>query len=339
MTVYRIVIVTRGGAKIKIRGNTSAYNDKKSYKIKFTNKVDLIQDGSVCKSKEWILLRTYGSLKTAIGFETNRMLGMRYTPQYQYVNLVINNNYRGLYILTESLEKNKGKVDISEDGYIIEADAYYWNEEHFFKTNLLDEHFGYTFKYPSSKKIDDDCVNYIKDYMLKFESSIPVGNYDKYIDVDSWALWLLVHDILGSKDAGGANIYLSKQDRSDSTKLQMPTTWDFDAIFMSDSCWASVHDNWFYFHLLYNSVNPSFKKNYCDTYKRLSSDFFHKMDVFLTSIESSRMGMALDNSRQLDSKRWDYQYKPIKEEITEIRLWFSERRKWMDVEMSSMEKQ
>ena len=237
-----------------------------------------------------MLLPSHGNLNTAIGLETNRLLGMDYTPRYQYVILVVNNNYRGLYVLTESLRKNKAKVDISKEGYIIEADAYFWNEDFYFKTNLLNEHLGYTFKYPSSKKRDTVCVNYIKEYILEFESSIASGEYDKYIDIDSWTSWLLVHDILGNRDGAGSNIYLSKTDRSDSTKLQMPTTWDFDNIYVTKEKWAAVHDSCFYYHLLFNSVNPIFKKNYCSTYKSVSSDFFQKMDRYLSSIESGSIG-------------------------------------------------
>jgi hypothetical protein len=65
-------------ARIRVRGNTSALNDKKSYKLKFSNKVDLLNRGEDDFSdKNWILLRIY-NIKSAIGLETNRLLGLPY---------------------------------------------------------------------------------------------------------------------------------------------------------------------------------------------------------------------------------------------------------------------
>ena len=314
-------------SKIRIRGNTSAYDDKKSYMIKFNKKSKLL----IGKSKKWILLRTVGDIKTIIGFETNRLLSMPYTPRYQYVNLVVNNNYRGLYVLLEPIGKNK--VGVSDNGYIIEADAYWWNEDYYFKTELLDDHFGYTFKHPSYKNADSASIAYIKDYVRKFEKSIGTGQYEHYIDVRSWVSWLMVHDILGTRDYGGSNIYLSKYDQTDSTLLQMPTTWDFDCLYKSEDLWAPIHEKGFYFQHLLNSPNTTFKDTYDAVYKEKSSVFFPKMDDYLLQLQSSHLGSSLDASLKLDAERWDYPYKPLRTIISEAREWFSERKKWMDAQL------
>lgn len=273
-------------------------------------------------------------MKYVVALETNKLLGLPYTPRYQYVNLVINNNYRGSYLLTESVNRNKHRIDVSKDGYIIEADAYWWNEDIYFKTDKVDEHFGYTFKYPKTKDIDDKSISYIKDYILEFEKSISDGRYEKYIDLDSWASWLMVHDLLGNWDGGGSNIYLSKYDNSDSTKLVMPVTWDYDAIFMMKDKWASIHDAWFYFHLLFNSANPAFAERYYTLYKEKASNYYKAIDNYILQLAVN--STSLDVSKKLDAERWDYQYKPLKDEITEVRHWFKERKNWMDSEIDKI---
>ncbi len=34
------------------------------------------------------------------------MLGLQWTPCYQYVNVVLNGDYQGLYMLAESVDRN-----------------------------------------------------------------------------------------------------------------------------------------------------------------------------------------------------------------------------------------
>ncbi len=65
------------GMTIKIRGNTSAYADKKPYKIKLQRKCDLLMrgDDNKYKDKDWLLLKD-PYLLTLAGFTISQMLGM-----------------------------------------------------------------------------------------------------------------------------------------------------------------------------------------------------------------------------------------------------------------------
>ena len=71
------------GMTIKIRGNTSAYHDKKPYKIKLQKKKDLLLRGNedVYEDKEWLLIRDQFLLTTA-GFIVSDLLGMPWTPEH-----------------------------------------------------------------------------------------------------------------------------------------------------------------------------------------------------------------------------------------------------------------
>ena len=95
------------GMTIKLRGNTSAYDVKKPYKIKLQKKFDLMFGGNeaVYKDKEWLLLRD-DYLYTTAGLLVNELVGMTWTPRHRFVNLVINDRYRGAYLLCESIKRN-----------------------------------------------------------------------------------------------------------------------------------------------------------------------------------------------------------------------------------------
>ena len=109
------------GMTIKIRGNTSAYYEKKPYKIKLQKKKDLLfrGDEATYKDKEWLLLK-YDYLLILAGFKVNEMLGLPWTPQLHFVSVVLNDRYRGLYMLCESVKRNPDcRINVDKNsGYI-----------------------------------------------------------------------------------------------------------------------------------------------------------------------------------------------------------------------------
>ena len=98
------------GATIKIRGNTSTILRAKPYKLKLEKKADLLlrNDDDKYKDKEFLLLIAYKNLfRTYVGFTLNEIIDMPYKPEIKPVNVFMNNKYRGLYYLTESVKRNK----------------------------------------------------------------------------------------------------------------------------------------------------------------------------------------------------------------------------------------
>ena len=210
----------KGGMKIKIRGNTSAYwNPKKSFKIKLEKKADLLnRNNKNYADKEWVLIDEGGDGMIAeTAFKLSEEIGMLWTPQHCYINLFINDDYRGIYMLTESVKRNtSARLNVTETGYIIEKDAYWWNEDKYLTTNTNRK---YTFKYPDSDDVTDSISNCIKLSVDNLEYSLISGNYEDYIDINSFAKWLLCHDILGDSDAAGSNIYITKYDNTNNREI------------------------------------------------------------------------------------------------------------------------
>ena len=104
---------------LKGRGNTTwGYRYKKPYQIKLDKKTDLLSSGnSANKSKTWILLANALDktlIRSALALDTAQYLGLRETPEYTYVNLYFDGEYRGLYQVTEKVQIGAGRVDISE---------------------------------------------------------------------------------------------------------------------------------------------------------------------------------------------------------------------------------
>ena len=321
------------GITIKIRGNTSAYSDKKPYKIKLQKKADLLKrnDDKKFKDKDWVLLK-YNGLKTLVGFKVNELLGMQWTPSFQFVNLMINGDYRGLYMLCESVKRDKNcRLNVDETGYIIEYDAYWWNEDVYFVSDFTNQ-MNYTFKYPDEKDITSEKIDYIKQYVKALETAIITGGaYENYMDVNSWANWLLVQDILGNGDSGGANMFITKFDNTDSSKLMMGNLWDFDSSYIMDTSWSVQHTaDVLYFPKLLANKNKIFKDTYKSNWSKVSPYLLEEMNTFLNEFGHSETAKGLDASIVLDNKRWGSTDNTISKEISISKSWFTVRMFFLD---------
>lgn len=324
----------QSGMTLKIRGNTSAYySEKKPFKLKLEKKNDLLNRGdSSYYDKNWVLLTEGDVLYTLFGNKVNELVGMPWTPAMQYLNLIVNNDYRGIYLLIEQVKRNADcRINVDKKtGYLIERDAYWWNEDLFFKTDKENKEF--TFKYPEPEDITPEQLEYITNYLNNFETAIDYGNFEEYIDLNSWASWLLAHDILGTRDSGGSNLYLTKYDNSDETLLQMSTLWDFGSIMSHKDKWSRIHtDNYFYYNRLFNNDNNSFSDVYVERYKELSAFIFERLSAFLDDFEQSSTAQAIQRSRPLEYARWgDYDNTSVQQNIEEMRQWLLQREKWMN---------
>ena len=213
------------GMKVKIRGNSSAYRTYPSYKIKLQKKANLLKGLGCKKDKEWALLNSNSSanLRTVMGKQIGLLCGIAWEPQDCYVNLVFNGKYCGDYLLSELVKRGEGRCNVAENGYIIECDPYWWNEDKgefsSFHTSHLPYSMAYTFKYPDAEDITADQWTYIRNVVLDFEDKLynkkPV---DDVFDIPSLAAWFLAHDINGSWDGCGSNIFITKYDNTPNSK-------------------------------------------------------------------------------------------------------------------------
>lgn len=111
-------------AQIKVRGNSTADPEKKPYRIKFAkkHKHDLLGNGYT--KRNWTLLANcfdHSLIRNVLTHEIGKEIGMPFNPGYQFVDLVINGNYRGTYQVSDHVEAGKNRVDVDEDtGWMIE---------------------------------------------------------------------------------------------------------------------------------------------------------------------------------------------------------------------------
>lgn len=304
------------GVRMKIRGNsTGASEGQKPYKLKLSKKFDMLFRGDEdYKEKDWNMLKistwnpgfanSESNILNVLGFALSKYVGMEWTPGYTFVNLVMNDKYMGMYYLTDAIERGDKRVDIKKSGYLIENDAYWWNEDLYFKTGHQNSVMGWTYKYPDAEDVDDAITGNIQTYINDFEDALYSGaDVDEYIDLASFAKWILVHDILSSDDAAGTNMYMYKHDYDESnpysTKLMMGPLWDFDSSFKTDAydSWSSMHSlDYFYYPQLFN--NGKFVAEYKNQWESIKPALAETVANALDSVAQA-YGGALEESMNL----------------------------------------
>lgn len=340
------------GLTIKIRGNTSAYVAKKPYKLKLQAKADLLSHTRAASDtvshadKNWILLADATSLNTKIGLKVADLLGFAWTPAYEYVDVVMNGQYRGVYLLIESIERADYRINVKKNGFIIERDTYWFTEDVYFDADAdpYNSIVKYTFKYPDPDDeiaVDDENFNYIKDYVNKAYDSLFTELYETYLDIDSFARWCLVHDILGTEDSAGSNMYISKYDKTDETKLKMETPWDFDSIYLPPTQktheFSVIHDaRIFYFPFLFENENKAFLLKYKECWNEVKNMVWNNLKCHLDEF-ASEYEEGLNTSRQVDAKLYSAGYHTVSENISTAESWFESQILWLDSAINALQ--
>ncbi len=321
------------GMTIKIRGNTSAYQARKPYKIKLQSKADLLARGNKkFNDKNWLLLNDYDMMHRN-GYWVNELIGMDWTPQSQYVNVRINNEYRGVYLLCEAVERNTDcRIDVSKNGFITELDAYWWNEDGYVPSNASPT-WNYTFKYPDYEDITPEQLKYAANAMAQFEHSVQTGMYHYYIDSETFAAWAMGHDILGTIDYGGSNMYFSKYDNTTNSKIRRPTMWDFDSSEQSADSWSNTHLH--HHGQLFKNRNTTFVRAFARLWQYTGQFVCDKMVERLYEFKQSEEAAAYDRSATATNLHWGLSLKPSAQCTLRSINWYKTRGKWLSKAMQA----
>ena len=152
------------------------------------------------------------------------------------MDVVLNGDYKGTYQLCDQIEVKKNRVDVTEmtprdnsgealtGGYLIEADAYYYDEECWFTSS---NGTGVTIKSPNADSITTAQKNYIKGRFNAMES-----DWKTSLDLNTFLRHFLVGEVSGNTDTYWST-YFYKQ-RSDNMLYTGPC-WDFDLAFDNDN--------------------------------------------------------------------------------------------------------
>lgn len=110
---------------------------KSHIEFKFDKKIPLF---GLEAAKSWILLANYLDptlIMNATAFELANRFKMKYSHHFFHVDVVLNGEYLGNYLITEHNQVGAGRVDIDKtNGFLVELDRYYDEEPIILKANF-----------------------------------------------------------------------------------------------------------------------------------------------------------------------------------------------------------
>jgi len=329
------------GMTIKIRGNSSALaTAKRPYKIKLQKKADMLLRGcsDKYKDKDWALLKAQPTkaakfscpIFSKIGNVVTEVLKVtEWVPDSRYVNLLFNGNFRGYYQLTETIKRNEMcRINVDKHtGYISEIDPYYWNEDVYVESSFLTDTsspFQFTFKYPDSDDIIEEQLADFKAFIDLFDASIVSGCYPQLIDVESCARWLLAHQILGTLDGAGSNVYIIR--RNDHSMLTMGPLWDFDSIFRVQGRWTNIISLHYFKYMLQKSPNKLLAREMIRIWNTEKEHVLAEVQHYHDSLVGTDYAEAIDKSTEANAKKWgSKQMDKIDVSAENLAAWLSTR--------------
>jgi spore coat protein CotH len=152
--------------KIRGRGNSTWFlHPKKPFQMKLDEKSIFLDMPS---KKKWLFLAEYSDktmLRNTMSFEMGYLSNLEWTPKSIFAEVYVNNEYNGTYNITEKVEEGSNRVDIGDDGFLLEIDQL--NRQNPDDVYFYTDKFLVAIKEPSLDW-DDDQYNYIMQLKLRY---------------------------------------------------------------------------------------------------------------------------------------------------------------------------
>lgn len=242
---------------IEIRGSSSQMFPKKGYGFE-TRKADGSNNNvallGMPAENDWILHGPYND-KTLIRNMLCYTLAsgiMDYAPRGRYCELIINGDYRGVYVLMEKIKRDKNRVAVAEisntdnsgdrltGGYILKIDKTSGSNNDGWTSAFKpipgrDQTTYFQYHYPDPKTITAAQKTYIQQFIRTVEESIaspvynnPVTGYRRHVDTESLLDYIIMNEISKNPDAYRLSTFMYKDRDSRGGKLRFGPVWDYD---------------------------------------------------------------------------------------------------------------
>jgi hypothetical protein len=188
-----------------------------------------------------------------------------YAPRTEYCEVLVNNDYQGIYVLTEKIKQDNGRVDIADlnpdeneaddasGGYIIKVD--YYDETNSWKSQFppigqpgTDVFLVY--HYPKPDQITEAQKDYIHQFINQLETALYsspeselIGNIEKYIDINSFIDYIILNELARNVDILKKSSFFYKDKDSKDGRLYAGPVWDFDWAYKNiNECYFGAQD-------------------------------------------------------------------------------------------------
>jgi hypothetical protein len=286
--------------------------------------------------KDWLLIANYldfNHILNATGFTIAALLEMPFTVQFKPVELYMNGNYEGLYLLTEQIEKDNNRVEIDDEGVLLELDTYYNDINKFRSQNYS---LPINIKYP--KTVDASGLNTLRNDFNTFESLVsspdfPKTKYKDYFDISAYCDYMIVTYLTDNLEINHPkSTFMYKNAKG---KYTMGPVWDFDWGFSfqynrsyfnyasGDLFWKTPGVGTRFFSRLI--TDPEVKKLFKQKWTDFRAKKFSDVLVFIDNYSK-----IIEKPRNADLEKWNLNNRDFNTEILNLKTWLGNKATFID---------
>lgn len=362
-----------GRISIEIRGASSQLFPKKGYGFETQNEVGDNLNVSLLglpEENDWVLHGPYADkslMRNVIAYHMGNSTG-RYAPRTQYCELILNGDYRGVYMLTEKIKRDKNRVDIAKltendiegdeltGGYIIQVDR---DDESTDEDGWISNYPGYKFYGyvdPGQDELLPVQKEYIKGYFEQFEENMFGNDFEEkyldFVDVSSYVDYFLITELGKHIDAYKLSFYMYKKKDSNGGKIHFGPLWDFNLAYGNfDFACSPDPDGWSYLFVDdCSSWLPFWVKTLTEIPQVSHETNCRWQELRNGPLRTDKLVQLIDSNKDLlkegsvrNFERWpilgeyvwpnDYIGETYDEEVAFLKQWLLARLDWMDDNM------
>ena len=358
-----------GRIGIEIRGSSSQMLQKKPYGLE-TLLADNVTNNNVSilgmpKENDWVLNSLafdQTGMRDVLSYELSERLG-QYAPRRVYCEVMINGDYKGLYVFMEKIKADDGRVNIQTmdetcnsypevtGGYITKADRAdngdpaAWTMQCYGGGWWGGLSTTFVHHYPKPENITTAQHNYIKSVFFDLADKANSHNFSmtngipSIIDVSTFVDFMIIAEFSSNVDVYELSTYFHK-DRNG--KLRAGPVWDYNLAYGHDEFGSrSRYDVWQFDNN--DNTGPKFWKDLFDTdefrcyfakrWFELTSTG-NVLDYNLICDRMDEIDAWISEGVGRDNQRW-HKMQQHTSEIQAMKTWIQQRINWLNNNIGS----
>ena len=357
-----------GRIGIERRGSSSQDLPKKPYGLE-TLQADNVTNNNVSilgmpRENDWVLNSLafdQTGMRDVLSYELSEKLG-QYASRRVYCEVVINGDYKGLYVFMEKIKADEGRVNIEKmdetcnsypevsGGYITKADKTTGNDPVAWQ---MEEYGGWWWPnyaafihhYPKPDDVTDAQHNYIKNVF--FDLADKAGSHNtsiengipSVIDIPSFVDFMIMGEVSSNVDVYELSTFFHKDRKG---KLRAGPIWDYNLAYGHDEFGSrSRYDVWQFDND--DNVGPKFWKDLFDTdeFRCYLAKRWFEVTAVDNPLNYNTICARMDEIDELisegvarDNQRWNRMGQHTSE-VQAMKTWLQNRYNWLNSHIGS----
>ena len=325
---------------VRGRGNSTYHTPKYGLKLEFTEKTSLL---GMPKNRDWALLSKYGDktlIRDYMMTHIANWLGAPFTPRMQFVEVYLNREYKGVFMLSETIKFSKKRINLAQNdsNFLFEKEDSKKVDDPFFET--LD---GNLIHIQEPKRVSEENIQVAKAHLDSFETYL---HRQDFWGEDSIENWLNIHDFLvyywiqefakneDGKFTRSVFFYWTR-----GGQIHFGPLWDFDLGFGNESRKQySMPENWFIRNYRWNRFilmdyrMSKMAKAYWEDHRETFHALIDSIPLYKKQIEKAaknefKRWPVLDNAFLWALR---HSYDSHDEAVDSMTVWMEKRFQWIE---------